>query len=302
MRPDDASQILKSHGCDLEDLLGQPPSTNARTGARPGPQGPDWALSMASASSLPSGAGSTLAHAHAHSRARPAPGLIPGPSGTHGLGLNSLSAPNGLLGDSPSPRTLDGRAALAPSVPTVPPRSLSSRGAGGWAAELVASSGRKSMALEAAGRGPVSSGGTISPSSLGFASPASVGAGPSLLPARSNSSSPAGPLSAHASFKRTYGSQMSTASDFAIAAMEAARASSGPANVDDALLRKIEGALCSGAMRPDAARDLLMKSFGCDLEELIRSELGPDAVRSPPLAASPAAATRSGSSGLSGRG
>ncbi|KAG2495883.1 hypothetical protein HYH03_006121 [Edaphochlamys debaryana] len=104
-----------------------------------------------------------------------------------------------------------------------------------------------------------------------------------LLPSRSGSEASVDRMSVHSCFIRRYGSGTSTASDFAMAALEAARASSGPIPVGDALLRKIEGALCTGSMRPEEAQDLLMKSFGCDLEELIRTELGPDAI--PPLPA-----------------
>ncbi|GFR40838.1 hypothetical protein Agub_g1482, partial [Astrephomene gubernaculifera] len=56
----------------------------------------------------------------------------------------------------------------------------------------------------------------------------------------------------------------STASDRALA--------TGSREVDLSLLSRIDQALSSGVMRPDQASQLL-KSFGCDLEELLKEEL-----------------------------
>ncbi|GIL51820.1 hypothetical protein Vafri_7732 [Volvox africanus] len=58
--------------------------------------------------------------------------------------------------------------------------------------------------------------------------------------------------------------------------------------IDDALLLKIDMALASGCMRPEQASQLL-KSYGCNLEDLLQEELGEAALLS----------SRSGNSGLS---
>ncbi|GLI69661.1 hypothetical protein VaNZ11_014337 [Volvox africanus] len=63
---------------------------------------------------------------------------------------------------------------------------------------------------------------------------------------------------------------------------------SGASAIDDALLLKIDMALASGCMRPEQASQLL-KSYGCNLEELLREELGEAALLS----------CRNGNSGLS---